>query len=183
MCLSFFATEIFDSRENLQYTPVLAGIADRAKSGPRRDDLAGINWRRACNTHGIVKALFSRRPNDVEDGLLVADHVERRHVPRAVVELDGCPPFERVHVQTARSDYEVVVIDGAEGDVIVRGGAHCPEFRRARLAGATSPSGAPIKPNAIEVGRRLELVVDGSAIVTTPVQKVWHHVQDKPDDD
>jgi hypothetical protein len=87
------------------------------------------------------------------------------------IHLDSCVPFDRIAVRTRRTDYEVVVLPGSTGDVLVRGGRFFEEFRRARLAGSTF-GGTAIRVNTIEVGCALELHVDGTRIVTSPIEAV-----------
>jgi hypothetical protein len=87
------------------------------------------------------------------------------------IRLDSCVPFEHIAVRTRRTDYEVVVLAGSNGDVLVRGGRFFEEFRRARLAGSTF-GGTAIRVNMIEVGCALELQVNGTRIVTSPIEAV-----------
>jgi hypothetical protein len=69
------------------------------------------------------------------------------------------------------SDYEVVVLPGTSGQVLIRGGRYFREFGRARLDGSTL-GGSAIRAKTIEVGCRLELHVDGAPIVTSTIQAV-----------
>jgi hypothetical protein len=83
--------------------------------------------------------------------------------------LDECPEFARLAVTTQYSRYELVVLNGASGDVLVRGGRSFPSFRRARFAGS-SAGRAALALNRIEVGLKMELVVGGRCFVTSTVQ-------------
>jgi len=87
------------------------------------------------------------------------------------IHIDSCQPFEHIAVRTQRTDYEVVVLPGNAGEVLVRGGRFFKEFRRARLAGSTL-GGTAIRLNTIEVGCALELQVDRTRIVTSPIEAV-----------
>ena len=87
------------------------------------------------------------------------------------IHLDSCLPFEHIAVRTRRTDYEVVVLPGSSGEVLVRGGRFFREFQPARLAGSTF-GGSAIRMKTIEVGCPLELLVDGTRIVTSPVESV-----------
>ena len=87
------------------------------------------------------------------------------------IHLDSCLPFEHIAVRTRRTGYEVVVLPGNSGEVLVRGGCFFKEFQRARLAGSTF-GGSAIRMKTIEVGCSLELHVDGTRIVTSPVESV-----------
>jgi hypothetical protein len=87
------------------------------------------------------------------------------------IRLDACFPFEHLAVRTRRTDYEVVVLPGSSGDVLVRGGRFFEEFRRVRLAGSTF-GGSAIRVKTIQVGCPLELQVDGTRIVTSTIEAV-----------
>ncbi len=88
------------------------------------------------------------------------------------IHLDSCLPFEWIAVRTRRSNYEVVVLPGRSGEVLVRGGLY-RNFQRAGLAGSTF-GGSAIRLRTIEVGCRLELHVNGMPIVTSTIEAVSH---------
>ena len=90
---------------------------------------------------------------------------------RQAIDLEGCSSFERIAVRTQRSDYELVVLPGESGEVLVRGGRYFEQFRRAWLAGSTF-GGSSIRARTIEVGGRLELRADGATFVTSTIQAV-----------
>jgi hypothetical protein len=109
-----------------------------------------------------------QRPESIE--------VERLDVPQAdppgsAIHLDSCQPFDRIAVRTQRTDYDVVILPGHAGEVLVRGGRYFGEFRQARLAGSTL-GGSAIRANTIEVGCRLELHANGARILTSPIEAV-----------
>jgi hypothetical protein len=91
--------------------------------------------------------------------------------PCHAIHLNSCLPFDRIAVRTHRSDYEVVVLPGSSGQVLVRGGRYFTTFRRAALAGSTF-GGSAIRLRSIEVGGQLELRVDGHPIVTSTIEAV-----------
>ena len=84
------------------------------------------------------------------------------------IQIDSCPALEHIEVRTLNSVYEVIVMEGGAGEVLIRGGRFFPEFRRARLAGATA--GSALKLLGIYVGLRMELYVDDQPIVTSSVR-------------
>ena len=104
------------------------------------------------------------------------------HVPRAA-QLDAwtrtdwtngwaladLPPLQVLDVRTRNSWYEIVVLSGETGHVLVRGGQFFPERRNAHLAGS-SLGGCFLKLRSIHVGFCLELHAEGQVIVTSPVQ-------------
>ena len=88
--------------------------------------------------------------------------------------LDSCGQSERIVVNTRRSVYELIVLQGAVGDVLVRGGAKFPEFRRARFVGSTA-GGSALKMNTIDVGLRMEFHLGCRIVITSPVQAFSRH--------
>ena len=86
------------------------------------------------------------------------------------IQIDSCPALEHIEVRTLNSVYEVIVLDGCAGEVLIRGGRFFPEFRRARLAGATARNA--LKLLGIYVGLRMELYVDDQPIVTSAVRRI-----------
>jgi hypothetical protein len=90
------------------------------------------------------------------------------------VELDTCSELERIIVKTARSAYEVVVLAGDTGAVLVRGGSLFPEFRRATITGSLF-GGIAVKLRTIAVGLNLEFLVDGTSVITSRVRAISRH--------
>jgi len=85
------------------------------------------------------------------------------------IQVDACATFERIAVNTRSSLYELIVLSGRDGEVLVRGGRFFPRFRRAILIGSRA-GGSALKPGTIEVGLCMELRVDLAAYLTTPVK-------------
>jgi len=88
----------------------------------------------------------------------------------AAIQLDSCAPFERIAVKTHASEYEVTVLSGRTGEVLIRGGRFFPEFRRVVLVG--SRVGRGLTQNTIDVGLRMELCDDLALYTTSPVEAV-----------
>jgi hypothetical protein len=85
------------------------------------------------------------------------------------VRLNDCQPFQTIIVDTVTNVYELIVLDGNVGDVIIQGGSGVPEFRRGCFIGSTAPDGE-FKPNCIEVGLRMRFCADDRITVTSPVR-------------
>jgi hypothetical protein len=85
-----------------------------------------------------------------------------------VIRTDSCEPGERIGVKTRNSWYELIVLAGGSGQVLVRGGCFLSEFRRARLTGSTA-GGSALKPKIVQVGLRMELVFDDQIVSTSTV--------------
>jgi hypothetical protein len=103
----------------------------------------------------------------------LAVHVCPADAECQAIHIDSCRPFERIAVRTRMSDYEVVVLPGSSGDVLIRGGRFFRTFHYAGLAGSTF-GGSAIRLRTIEVGCRLELQVNGLPIVTSTIEAVSH---------
>ena len=76
--------------------------------------------------------------------------------------------LDRVTVLTRNSRYEIVVVDPARGEVLVRGGSFFPEFTSARLAGCTL-GGSFLKLRSIYTGFHMEFALTSGVIITSPV--------------
>ena len=87
------------------------------------------------------------------------------------VQVDGLEDLQRLEVRTLYSLYEITVIDGRRGEILVRGGKFFPEMSPAHLAGATL-GGSFCKMRGIYVGFRMEISRDGQRIITSPVQTI-----------
>ena len=90
------------------------------------------------------------------------------------VELDSCPELEWITVKTSRSTYDLVVLSGDTGAVMVRGGRLFPEFRRATITGSLF-AGIAVKLRTIAVGLNLEFLVDGTSVITSRIQAISRH--------
>jgi len=87
------------------------------------------------------------------------------------VQIDGLQEMEKLFVETANSTYEITVIDGPSGEIMVRGGRYFPELTSARLTGATL-GGSFCKMRGIYTGFRMEINANGQRTVTTPVKSI-----------
>jgi len=87
------------------------------------------------------------------------------------VVLDRLAALDRLIVRTRYSVYEIIVSDPATGAVLVRGGAHFPDFTPARLAGSTL-GGSFVKVRALHAGFRLEFSLGKEFVLTSAVQSI-----------
>ena len=87
------------------------------------------------------------------------------------VQLETIQDMERLVVCTENSTYEVTVISGRTGEILVRGGRFFPEFTAARLAGS-SLGGSFLKLRGIYVGFNLEIHFDKRLIITSRVRQI-----------
>ena len=91
--------------------------------------------------------------------------------PDEAIQLDSCPAFQWIVVRTRGSVYDIIVLSGDAGEVMVRGGRFFPEFRRATIAGSTF-GGSAVRLGSICVGCHMELHVNGKSFVTSRIQAV-----------
>src|SRR5262245_45452789 len=52
-------------------------------------------------------------------------------------QIDELQEMQRIHVRTVYSHYEITVIDGGNGEILVKGGAYIPDLTEGQLTGAT----------------------------------------------
>jgi len=87
------------------------------------------------------------------------------------VQIDRLADLETLAVETINSTYEITIVSGHGGDVLVRGGQFFPEKTQAHLAGATF-GGSFLKLRGIYLGMRMEFLHEGRRIVTSPVRRI-----------
>ena len=87
------------------------------------------------------------------------------------IQIDQMADMQRIHVRTAYSLYEITVIDGRGGDILVRGGKFFPELTEAHLSGATL-GGSFCKLRGIYCGFKMEMCRNGQRIITSDVQNI-----------
>ncbi len=73
------------------------------------------------------------------------------------VQIDQLEELETLAVRTKNSLYEITVLDGRRGEVLVRGGQFFPERTPVQLAGSTL-GGMFLKRHGIYVGMKMEIV-------------------------
>lgn len=93
------------------------------------------------------------------------------HQWRDGVLVDHLMVQDRLTVRTRHNPYEFVIVAPHAAEVLVRGGAFFPEFRRVRVAGC-SLGGSFLKVHGIYIGFRIELVADSQTIMTSLVQTI-----------
>ena len=86
-------------------------------------------------------------------------------------QIDDLAEMQRIHVRTIHSLYEITVIDGRSGEILVKGGEHIPDLIEGRLTGATL-GGSFCKMRGIYPGLKMEFVANGRRLVTSTVQTV-----------
>ena len=87
------------------------------------------------------------------------------------IQIDRMEDMQKIAVQTANSLYEIIIIGGHQGDILVRGGKFFPELTPAHLAGATM-GGSFCKMRGMYVGFCMELSANRQRIITSPVETI-----------
>jgi hypothetical protein len=79
--------------------------------------------------------------------------------------------MDTITVRTENSTYEITVICGRTGEILIRGGRFFPEFTPARLAGS-SLGGSFLKLRGIYAGFSMEVHFDKRLIITSRVRSI-----------
>jgi hypothetical protein len=87
------------------------------------------------------------------------------------LQIDQLDDLENLVVQTVNSTYEITVICGRTGEILVRGGQFFPEKTPAQLSGA-SFGGSFLKLRGVYAGLKMEFLHQGRRIVTSPVRSI-----------
>ena len=87
------------------------------------------------------------------------------------VQIDRLEDLETLIVETQNSTYEITIICGRDGDILVRGGQFFPEKTPAHLSGA-SMGGSFLKFRGIYLGLKMEIYHEGHCIITSPVRRI-----------
>jgi hypothetical protein len=93
------------------------------------------------------------------------------HAWKEGVQLETIRDMETLTVRTENSVYEMTVICGRSGEILIRGGRFFPEFTPARLAGS-SLGGSFLKLRGVYVGFSLEVHFDQRIIITSRVRNL-----------
>ena len=87
----------------------------------------------------------------------------------------SCAAQNTVVITTCSSVYELVVLGGDLGEVLVRGGRHFTEVTRVLFFGSIADDGS-MKPHTIGIGLRMKFLCGEQFVVTSPVQSLSHDV-------
>jgi hypothetical protein len=90
------------------------------------------------------------------------------------LQIDACAARDTFVIRTLSSVYELIVLDGDQGDVSLRGGRYSPEFQRVLFLGSITDDGS-FEPRTIGVGRRMKFFAGDRFIVTSAIQSLSRH--------
>ena len=88
--------------------------------------------------------------------------------------IEACVAQDTIVVTTCASVYELVVLRGDRGDVLVRGGRHFTEFRQVLFLGSIPDEGS-LEQHTIDIGRRMTFGVGEKFVITSPVRSLSRH--------
>ena len=91
------------------------------------------------------------------------------------IDITSCAASETVLVKTKSSVYELVVLRGNCGEVLVRGGSRFERFCSALFAGSIRNDGA-LERLTIDIGLRMKFCFDNLVIITSPVESLSRHL-------
>lgn len=81
---------------------------------------------------------------------------------------DQLESLELLRVQTRNSSYDLAILSGCSGQVLVRGGRYFPEWTPVYFLGC-SLGGALLKRHSLHTGLRMEFGWGGRRVITSPV--------------
>lgn len=84
------------------------------------------------------------------------------------IQIDELEELDSLAVRTANSIYEITILDGRKGDVLLRGGKYFPELTPAQITGSTL-GGTLLKGRGIYLGMKMEIVPQPVQMVTKVV--------------
>jgi hypothetical protein len=87
------------------------------------------------------------------------------------VQLETLQDMDSLTLQTENSTYDITVICGRTGEILIRGGRFFPEFTSARLAGS-SLGGSFLKLRGIYIGFSLEIHLEKRLIITSRIREI-----------
>jgi hypothetical protein len=85
-------------------------------------------------------------------------------------QIDRMEDLQSLIVETQNNTYEVTILCGERGDILLRGGSF-RDRTPVQLSGA-SLAGSLLKLRGIYVGLNMEFEYDGRYILTSPVQRI-----------
>jgi hypothetical protein len=89
----------------------------------------------------------------------------------ASIDVASCAAFETIVAKTGSSVYELIVLRGECGKVLVRGGKHFTTFCRVVFVGSMRHGGA-VERHTIGIGLRMKFYFENVVIVTSAVESL-----------
>ena len=117
---------------------------------------------------------YCQLPVQQPEGWFLVDEVRGEQQQRDVgmsIHIDSCAAQDTIVVTTRSSVYELVVLRGDRGDVLIRGGQHFTEVTPVLFLGSMTADGS-LEPHTIGIGLRMTFVFGDRFVITSPVQAV-----------
>jgi hypothetical protein len=87
------------------------------------------------------------------------------------IQLDSCSAQEMIVVTTRSSVYELVVVRGDHGHILLRGGRHFPKFRSALFLCSTRNDGS-VALRTIDIGLGMKFMSGDRSYLTSAVRSI-----------
>lgn len=87
------------------------------------------------------------------------------------VQVDTLEDLQALRVETVNNTYDLAIVSGQKGAILVRGGRYFPEWTAVQFVGC-SLGGGLLKRYGVHVGFRMEFYSDGRLIITSPVRAI-----------
>ena len=84
---------------------------------------------------------------------------------------DQLQDLDLLRVHTRNSSYELAVMSGRGGHVLVRGGRYFPQWTSVYFLGC-SMGGSLLKRHSLHTGLRMEFCWEGRRVITSPVEAI-----------
>ena len=91
------------------------------------------------------------------------------------IHIDSCAELETIVVKTRSSVYELVVLRGDRGDVLLRGGRHFTEFRRVLFLGSTAQGGS-LESRTLDIGLRMRFIAADGFFISSAVESLFRRL-------
>jgi hypothetical protein len=91
------------------------------------------------------------------------------------IDIASCAASETVVVKTRSSVYELVVLRGNCGEVLVRGSSRFRRLCPALFVGSIRNDGV-LEPLTVDIGLRMKFYFDNLVIITSPVESLSRHL-------
>jgi len=87
------------------------------------------------------------------------------------VQIDALEDLQALRVETRNNTYDLAIVSGRNGEVLVRGGRYFPGWTPAQFVGCSLGRGL-LKCRGVHVGLHMEFYWAGRLVITSPVQAI-----------
>jgi len=90
------------------------------------------------------------------------------------IHIGSCAACETIVVKTGSSVYELLVLRGECGEILVRGGTHFATFSPVVFVGSMR-NGFPVERHVLSIGLRMKFYFDEQVVITSAVREIFRH--------